>query len=134
MDLPQTAEELKRLIAANRFLQHNHIRLEVLEEDYVVMALTLTEDSLNAYGYAHGGVLYTIADSATGIAARTNGHRYVTLSSSFNFLHSGLLGDTIRAEGRVRRRGKTTCYAEVDVTNQDGQLLASGNFVFYQVD
>lgn len=128
------SEEMAAYCENHTFMKINHIRLEEVEPDRVVTALDAGADSLNPYGFVHGGALYTMADCACGAAARTDGRKYVTLSSSFNFLHSGLDGDAIRAEARVRRRGRTTCYVDVDLTNQKGQLLASGNYTFFCIE
>lgn len=124
-------EDMKALCDANAFMNHNHIRLHSVERDRVVMELTAVADSLNPYRFVHGGALYTMADCACGTAARTDGRRYVTLSSSLSFLHSGLEGDHILADAKVRRRGRSTCYVDVDVTNEKGDLLASGNYNFF---
>ncbi len=127
----ELTEEMRSYCESHAFMNKNHIHLEEAEPDRVVTILAAGPDSLNPYGFVHGGALYTMADCACGAAARTDGRKYVTISSSFNFLHSGLDGDTIRAEAKVRRRGRTTCYVEVDLTNGRGDLLASGNFTFF---
>ena len=128
------ADDMAAYCANHTFMKKNHIRLEEVEQDRVVTALDAGPDSLNPYGFVHGGALYTMADCACGAAARTNGKKYVTLSSSFNFLHSGVEGDTILAEAKVRRRGRTTSYVEVDLTNGRGELLASGNYTFFCIE
>lgn len=117
----------------NPFLQINHMELVDAGEDWAQMELKVYEGSLNPLGLVHGGALFTLADSAGGAAAHTDGRDYVTLSSSFTFLHSALPGDTVRAKGTVRRRGQTTCYVNVDVTNQKEELLASGNYTFFHI-
>ncbi len=126
-------EKLQHLINHNSFLAINHIELTDVGTDWAIMELKAQEDSLNPMGLVHGGALFTMADSAGGAAARTDGRNYVTLSSSFTFLRSGLPGDLIQAKGRVRRRGKTTCYTDVDITNQKGDLLANGSFIYFHV-
>ena len=40
----------------------------------------------------------------------------------------------IRAEGRVRRRGKQTAFASVEITDEQGALLAAGDFVYFCID
>lgn len=122
------------LCEKNEFMNYNHIHLKEAEHDRTVMELTVVKESLNPYGIAHGGVLYTMGDCAAGLAARSDGRRYVTLSSSFNFLRSGQLGDTIQATGTIRHRGRTTCVAEVDITDSQGRLLASGSYTFFCVE
>jgi len=80
----------------------------------------------------HGGALYTLADNAAGIAAHSDGRSYVTQSGSLHFLSNRPHG-LIRAEGRVRRRGRSTVLAEVDITAEDGTLLATGQFSYFCV-
>lgn len=128
------AKEMKAYCESHAFMKLNHIELESADSDWAVTILRAGADSMNPYGYVHGGALYTMADCASGAAARTDGRKYVTISSSFNFLHSGVEGDLIRAEAKVRRRGRTTCYVEVDLTNGQGELLASGNYTFFCID
>jgi len=126
--------EIEKLCRENEFMNHNHITLKTLEKDHVVMELVVRQESLNPYKIVHGGALYTMADCAAGTASRSDGRRYVTMSSSLNFLRSGLMGDTIWAEARIRHRGRTVCYVEVDVTNQKGELLASGDYTFFCIE
>lgn len=131
MNIP---ENILALCEKNEFMNHNHIHLKDLEHDRVVTELTVTKESLNPYGIAHGGALYTMGDCSAGIAARSDGRRYVTLSSSFNFLRSGQLGDTIQAVGLVRHRGRTTCVVDVDVTDSQGRLLSNGSYTFFCIE
>lgn len=126
-------EGLLRHFHNNPFLTLNHMELVDAGEDWALMELQVQEGSLNPLGLVHGGALFTLADSACGAAAHTDGRVYVTLSSSFTFLRSAMPGDTVRAKGIVRRRGQTTCYVNVDVTNQKDELLASGNFTFFHI-
>lgn len=128
------SDAILTLCAKNEFMNHNHIYLKVVEQDRVVTEMTVVKESLNPYGIAHGGALYTMGDCAAGIAARTDGRRYVTLSSSFNFLRSGQIGDTIQAIGLVRHRGRTTCVVDVDVTDSQGRLLSNGSYTFFCIE
>lgn len=127
-------EDMAALCAANEFMNHNHISLAQLSEGRAVVELTIVKESLNPYGIVHGGALYTMGDCASGIAARSDGRRYVTLSSCLNFLRSGKEGDTIQAVGQVRHRGRTTCYVDVDILDPEGKLLASGNYTFFCIE
>ena len=124
-------KEMADYCGNHAFMKRNHIRLAEAEPDRVVMVMEADADHLNPYGFVHGGALFTLADCTCGAAARTDGRRYVTLSSSFSVLHSGLAGDSLQAEAKVRRRGRSTCYVVVDLTNGKGELLASGSFNFF---
>ena len=107
--------------------------LETVEPDRAVYRLDIRPESLNPYGMVHGGALYTLADDAAGAAVHTDGRHYVTQNGSLHFLKNQP-GGTIRAEGRVRRRGKATCLAVVDITNEAGELLATGDFSYFCID
>lgn len=127
--LTRTRERLSR----NAFMLYNHMELESVRQDRAVFRLNIRPESKNPFGMVHGGALYTLADNAAGVAVHTDGRAYVTQTSSLHFLRNQAAG-TVRAEGRVRHRGKSTCLAEVDITGEDGVLLATGEFTFFCVN
>ena len=120
-------------LGANAFTTHNFIRLESVELDRAVYSLEIRPESRNPYGMVHGGALYTLADDAAGGAAHSDGRHYVTQSGNLHFLDNRAHG-VIRAEGRVRHRGRSTVLVLVDVTGGDGVLLATGEFSYFCVD
>ena len=98
------AQEQARL-EKDGFSRYNGFELEIMEQDRVVYRLDIGRNSLNPYGMVHGGALYTMADDAAGVAIHTDGRHYVTQTGTLHFLSNRPQG-VIRAEGRVRRRGK----------------------------
>ena len=77
-------------------------------------------------GTVHGGVLATLADSATGLAYRTvlePGMTFTTIQLSLTYLTAGRAGRLV-ARGRVVKRGRRTGYAEADVVDGEDRLLA----------
>ena len=123
------AEREKR----NGFMNHNHIEMESIEKDRAVFKLVIRPESKNPYGMVHGGAIYTLADNATGVAAHTDGRYYVTQTSALHFLRNQSEG-TVRATATVRHRGKSTVLTAVDITGDDGKLIAPGEFTFFCVD
>lgn len=117
----------------NAFTEHNFFELELVEPDRAVYRLDIRPESLNPYGMVHGGALYTLADDAAGAAAHSDGRYYVTQSGTLHFLDNRA-GGVIRAEGTVRHRGRSTALVNVDLTSEDGTLLASGEFSYFCVD
>ena len=132
--MTQEEKQLKELrLGENAFTRHNFFELETLEKDRAVYRLDIRTESKNPYGMVHGGALYTLADDAGGAAVHTDGRNYVTQHGDLHFLKNQTSG-TIRAEGRIRRRGKATCLAVVDITNEAGELLATGQFTYFCID
>jgi uncharacterized protein (TIGR00369 family) len=81
---------------------------------------------LNLQGLVHGGILATLADTAMGLAVRTAlepGRRHVTVQLGIEFLSPGRTG-TITARGRTVKIGTQLGFAEADVMNADGRVLA----------
>lgn len=116
----------------NPFTEYNFFQLETAEPDRAVYRLDIRPESLNPFGMVHGGALYTLADDAAGTAAHSDGRHYVTQTGTLHFLQNRPAG-TIRAEGRVRRRGQVTVFTSVEITSEDGTLLAAGDFVYFCV-
>ena len=98
----------------NSFMLHNGIRLTKMEKDHAVVEADLTRVNRNLYGAVHGGMFLTMADCASGGAARSNGMRYVTVSNSFEFFRN-TKDDHLIAEGWVKSRGTTICIVEVEI-------------------
>jgi len=120
-----------KLCAGNSFANYNRIALVELDDDWAVTELKVQKDSLNPMGIVHGGAFYTMADCAAGMAAATDGRNYVTLSGNLSFLHSAKEGALLQASARVRRRGRTVCFVDVEIKDQNQILLASGNYIFH---
>lgn len=116
----------------NPFAAHSFFELELLEQDHAVYRLDIRPESKNPFGMVHGGALYTMADDAASTAASSDGRQYVTQTGTLHFLRNQTKG-VIRAERRIRRRGRSTVLASVEITNEAGDLLAAGDFVYFCV-
>ncbi|MEG1593128.1 MAG: PaaI family thioesterase [Oscillibacter sp.] len=125
--------EARDRLQRNAFMHHNFIELESVEQDKAVFKMVIHPEVRNPSGMVHGGAIFALADNATGAAAHTDGRIYVTQTSTFHFLRNQGEG-TVRASAYVRHRGKATCLVSVDVTGENGKLLATGEFTFFCVD
>lgn len=124
-----TKEELLA-IQDNPFLKLCGIQLLQAKDGSCYAQVEITPQIYNPHGMVHGGLLFTMADIVTGIAACQYGTSPVTLDSDFHFLqnvHSGTL--TARAE--VVRAGSSITVLRAQVTSDSGHLLAEGSFTYY---
>ena len=121
------------LMRGNAFMFHNYSEMESAERDKAVFKLVIRPESKNPYGIVHGGAIYTMADNAAGAVAHSDGRYYVTQTSSLHFLRNQAEG-VVRAEARIRHRGKSTCLVDVDITGEGHILLATGQFTYFCVD
>jgi uncharacterized protein (TIGR00369 family) len=107
-------------------------RLDRVALDEVEVSLDVDPRHLNLSGTLHGGMIATLADTATGPAYRTGldeGWGALTSSLSVTFLRPGGVG-VVTAKGRVVKRGSRFGYAEADVVDGDGTLLARATTTF----
>lgn len=83
----------------------------------------------NPMGGVHGGYAATLLDSACGIAVHTMlepGQGFTTLELKVSYLR-GMNDRTgpVRAEGRVVNIGRRVAFAEADIRDADGRLMAT---------
>jgi uncharacterized protein (TIGR00369 family) len=97
----------------------------------VRFATTPDESLYNPIGMVHGGLVCTLLDSVLGCAVHTTlpaGVGYTSIEIKVSYLrpvhaHSG----EIVAHGWVTKPGRRVAFAEGDVRDGDGRLLASGS-------
>lgn len=104
------------------------IRLAHVEEGLVVGEYTVQERHLNGLDILHGGLLATIADTAGSCAVLSvvpAGVITPTLEMKINFLRPvDMASGTLRAEGRLLSRGRTTALAEARIADPSDRLVA----------
>jgi len=91
-----------------------------------VIEFQATEEHANPMGTLHGGVLCDIADAAMGIAFASTLEKdesFTTLELKINFLKP-VWRATLRAAGKVVKRGKTIGLVECDITDESQSLVA----------
>ena len=79
---------------------------------------------LNGHRTCHGGMIFSLADSAFAFACNSYNRVTVAQMNSISFIAPGLLGDRLIARAReVSLRGRSGLY-DVTVTNGDGAVIA----------
>ena len=132
-----TQEQKDRFFASyyenvSLFNAHNGIQLVDVDDHCSVVEVTLTPNSLNPLKTVHGGLIFSLLDVATGVAARSGGRMTVTQDASIYFLRPGKDTKKLTAIGRVIKEGRQTGLCEAEVFTDDGTLIAKGSAtVFY---
>jgi len=107
-------------------------RCTLRENGRAVYELTVGSQHLNRRGVAHGGVVGALLDSALGtavVAAITREEWCGTMQLSIQFREPVFPG-TITAEGRMARRGRTAAFAEGEIRDARGKVLATAEGVW----
>ncbi|MDF0602880.1 hydroxyphenylacetyl-CoA thioesterase PaaI [Psychromarinibacter sp. C21-152] len=89
-----------------------------------VTALTVAAHHTNGQDICHGGVIFSLADSAFAFACNSYNKTAVAQHNMISFIAPGMTGDRLTAEAReVSLRGRSGIY-DVRVTRDDGALIA----------
>lgn len=87
------------------------------------LVMTVRPDMLNGHGICHGGLVFTLADTAFAYACNSHGPSVAT-QCTINFLAPAQLGDRLTAEAvEMVLEGATGIY-DVTIRNQANEMLA----------
>jgi acyl-CoA thioesterase len=100
--------------------------IEVLKvnEGYSKITMTVREEMINGFGIVHGGIAFSLADSAFAFACNNRNVLSVALDTSINFLKPVHVGDVLIAEAKELHNGKSTGLYHITITNQHEHVVA----------
>jgi len=100
--------------------------IEVLEvkTGYSKITMKVREEMINGFGIVHGGVAFSLADSAFAFACNNRNVLSVALDTSINFTKPVHVGDQLIAEARELHNGRSTGLYHITVTNQHDHTVA----------
>ena len=97
----------------------------VVELDHAVVRMEVTPAMVNGHAIAHGGFVFTLADSAFALACNSGGTLTVAAGADITFVTAGRLGDVLVAEARQRTTFGRSGLTDVTVTREsDGAVVA----------
>ncbi|CAM2979911.1 PaaI family thioesterase [Streptococcus pluranimalium] len=104
----------------------------ILEEaGHIVVSTEVVDKSLNYYGNAHGGYLFTLCDQVAGLTCLSLGSEAVTMQSNIHYMRAGRLGDFLTIDGTCLHNGRKTKVVEVVISNQAGEAVAQASFTMF---
>jgi acyl-CoA thioesterase len=109
------------------------VRAESQGDGQARFAVDLRQDHLNPYGVVHGGVVYSLIDTAMGAAVVSRlapGERCATLEVKLNYLAPATEG-RLTADARVVERGGRIAVLEARVVRADGRVVAIATGTYY---
>ena len=112
------------MYARDRAAQVLGIALEAIGPGRAVCRMTVRDDMVQGHGTCHGGIVFTLADTAFAYACNAYNRVTVALNAEIAFLAPAHAGDMLTATARERSRSGRTGIYDVEVTNGQGKTVA----------
>ena len=126
---PEYIERVNQLINHCPYFDLLSMKIQEVGARFSVLEIDLAQKHLQPFGFVHGGVFASIIDAAAfwslfyEIEDQETG--VTTVDLKLNYLAPAVSGKLI-AKGRQIKLGKTLGYAEAEVTDVNGKILAHG--------
>lgn len=126
---PEQAQQLAR-DAADAMWARDHVAqglgmvLVEVQPGTARLRMQVRQDMVNGHAICHGGMLFTLADTAFAYACNSYNHNTVASACSIEFLAPAHLGDTLIADAVERALGGRSGVYDVTVSTAAGKTVA----------
>jgi len=107
------------MLKKDAFSKWMEIKLAYINLGACEIKTTVHAEMLNGFEILHGGITYSLSDSALAFASNSYGNKCVSIESSISHLRPAKVGDVLTAIAKEINRGKTVAVYEVTIINQD---------------
>jgi len=122
------------LYARDRASQALGMRIDAVRPGWARVVMRVRADMVNGHGVCHGGIVFSLGDSAFAFACNSHNDATVAAAASIDFLAAAREGDELTAEASEVWRTKRNGIYEIVVTNQRGERIALFRGRSYRVD
>lgn len=125
MDL--ASKVVDKMLSGDAFSKWLGIEILEISSGYCKLKMQVRKEMTNGFNIAHGGITYSLADSALAFAANSYGTQSLSVETSINHKKKVMNGDTLIAETKeIEQKEKTASYV-INIINQNGIEVAKFN-------
>ena len=133
--MPTIHEDVVNHMMENDFFsQWLGIEVLMVKEGYSKIKMTIRKEMVNGFGIVHGGIPFSLADSAFAFACNNRNNLSVALDTSINFIKAVHVGDALTAEAIELHNGRSTGLYQISIINQNDHLVAQFKGLCYRTD
>ena len=118
------AQVVDHMMQHDLFSQWLGIRVLEVKEGYSRIEMDVRPEMINGFGIVHGGIAFSLADSAFAFACNNRNVLSVALDTSINFTKPVHVGDRLTAEASELHNGRSTGLYHINIRNQNGHTVA----------
>lgn len=100
------------------------IEIGIPEAGRAVATMQVRQDMINGFDVCHGGLIFTLADTAFAYACNAHDRLTLAAAASIDFLRPAVLGDELTASAAEDYRGEKTGFYTIRVSNQHAEVVA----------
>jgi acyl-CoA thioesterase len=112
------------MFSRDRAAQALGIKIVRVQPGASLLTMTVRSDMVNGHHICHGGMLFSLADTAFAYACNSGNHNTVASACQIDFLAPAHEGDTLIASASEQAASGRAGVYDVSVHRSDGQLLA----------
>lgn len=125
MDKKEVARKVvERMMAEDAFSQWMGIKILQVEPGYVKINMNIRPEMNNGFSITHGGITYSLADSALAFASNSYGRLAMALENNISYMKKVHASNSLTAETEEISIGKTIGVYNINITNQDKEKVA----------
>lgn len=98
---------VSQMMANDTFSQWLGVEALEVKEGYARIKMTVREEMLNGHRVAHGGISFSLADSAFAFASNSHGQKAVSIETSINHIKPVFEGDELIATAEKESTSKS---------------------------
>ena len=115
---------VERMINGDAFSNWLGIELIEISEGSCKLRMTIRDEMTNGFNIAHGGIAYSLADSALAFAANSHGVQSMSIETSISHTKKVEIGDTLTASAKEINKSNKTAIYYITITNQHKEEIA----------
>lgn len=115
---------VNHMVANDYFSQWMGVEVLEIREGYSRIRMHIRKEMVNGFGIVHGGIPFSLADSAFAFACNNRNNLSVALDCSITFTKAINLGDTLTAEAKEIHNGRSTGVYVITISNQEDMQVA----------
>ena len=117
-------EVVNHMMENDYFSQWMGVEVIDVKEGYSKIKMTIRKEMVNGFGIVHGGLPFSLADSAFAFACNNRNNLSVALDVTITFTKAVNVGDVLTAEAKEIHNGRSTGVYLITVTNQKNESVA----------
>ncbi len=123
---------VNKMYDQDAFSQWLGIEIVDVSEGYCQLKMKVRKEMLNGFHIAHGGIAYSLADSALAFASNSHGRKSLSVETSISHMVSIKAGDMLTAMTKELSRSAKIGVYLITITNNENQERANFKGTVYR--